>query len=75
MVPYVSRKGKGFDPSVIHPVVGDVIAFEFRSGAHSAVRKLPLPVGTRTSSIDTSQNLTLTILAFGMVALTLVSSL
>ncbi|KAH6911966.1 hypothetical protein BKA70DRAFT_1398031 [Coprinopsis sp. MPI-PUGE-AT-0042] len=32
------RKGKGFDPSVIHPVVGDVIAFEFRSGDHSAVQ-------------------------------------
>ncbi|EAU87522.1 hypothetical protein CC1G_11194 [Coprinopsis cinerea okayama7 len=32
------RKGKGFDPSVIHPIAGDVIAFEFRSGAHSAVQ-------------------------------------
>lgn len=32
------RKGKGFDPSVIHPLVGDVIAFEFRSGDHSAVQ-------------------------------------
>ncbi|TFK29079.1 hypothetical protein FA15DRAFT_691307 [Coprinopsis marcescibilis] len=32
------RKGKGFDPSVIHPIAGDVIAFEFRSGVHSAVQ-------------------------------------
>lgn len=32
------KKGIGFDPSVIHPVAGDVVAFEFRSGAHSAVR-------------------------------------
>lgn len=32
------RKGKGFDPSVIHPMAGDTIAFEFRSGVHSAVQ-------------------------------------
>ncbi|KAF8890689.1 hypothetical protein BD779DRAFT_242935 [Infundibulicybe gibba] len=32
------KKGKGFDPSVIHPVPGDVISFEFRSGAHSVVQ-------------------------------------
>ncbi|KAJ3494645.1 hypothetical protein NLJ89_g10766 [Agrocybe chaxingu] len=33
-----ARKGMGFDPSVIHPVAGDVIAFEFRSGQHSVVQ-------------------------------------
>ncbi|KAF8167693.1 hypothetical protein B0H34DRAFT_682711 [Crassisporium funariophilum] len=32
------KKGLGFDPSAIHPAVGDVIAFEFRSGSHSAVQ-------------------------------------
>lgn len=32
------KKGIGFDPSVIHPVAGDIVTFEFRSGAHSAVR-------------------------------------
>ncbi|KAF5345795.1 hypothetical protein D9756_010865 [Leucocoprinus leucothites] len=32
------KKGIGFDPSVIHPVAGDVVAFEFRSGSHSAVQ-------------------------------------
>ncbi|KAF5325598.1 hypothetical protein D9611_000848 [Ephemerocybe angulata] len=32
------RKGKGFDPSVITPQQGDYIAFEFRSGVHSAVQ-------------------------------------
>ncbi|RXW14393.1 hypothetical protein EST38_g11465 [Candolleomyces aberdarensis] len=32
------RKGMGFDPSVIHPSAGDTIAFEFRSGVHSAVQ-------------------------------------
>ncbi|CAA7265961.1 unnamed protein product [Cyclocybe aegerita] len=32
------RKGMGFDPSVIHPAAGDVIAFEFRSGQHSVVQ-------------------------------------
>lgn len=32
----------GFDPSVIHPAVGDVIAFEFRSGDHSVVRECSL---------------------------------
>jgi plastocyanin len=34
----------GFDPSVIHPQAGDSIVFEFRSGVHSAVRKLNLSV-------------------------------
>lgn len=29
----------GFDPSSIHPQAGDSIVFEFRSGAHSAVRE------------------------------------
>lgn len=32
-----SQKGVGFDPSVIYPVAGDSIVFEFRSGQHSAV--------------------------------------
>ncbi|KIM47799.1 hypothetical protein M413DRAFT_6999 [Hebeloma cylindrosporum] len=32
------KKGIGFDPSAIHPVAGDVIVFEFRSGQHSAVQ-------------------------------------
>ncbi|KAF9464838.1 hypothetical protein BDZ94DRAFT_1161262 [Collybia nuda] len=31
-------KGIGFDPSVIHPVVGDIISWEFRSGQHSVVQ-------------------------------------
>jgi hypothetical protein len=34
-----SKKGIGFDPSVIHPLAGDVVSFEFRSGDHSAVRE------------------------------------
>ncbi|KAJ7657891.1 hypothetical protein DFH06DRAFT_1269340 [Mycena polygramma] len=32
------KKGLGFDPSSIHPAVGDTIVFEFRSGSHSAVQ-------------------------------------
>ncbi|KAK7435911.1 hypothetical protein VKT23_015753 [Stygiomarasmius scandens] len=32
------HKGIGFDPSVIYPVVGDEIVFEFRSGQHSVVQ-------------------------------------
>ncbi|EKM76211.1 hypothetical protein AGABI1DRAFT_87370 [Agaricus bisporus var. burnettii JB137-S8] len=32
------KKGIGFDPSVIHPLAGDVVTFEFRSGEHSAVQ-------------------------------------
>jgi len=32
------KKGIGFDPSVIHPIAGDTVRFEFRSGAHSAVQ-------------------------------------
>lgn len=31
------KKGKGFDPSAIHPIAGDVIAFEFNAGQHSVV--------------------------------------
>jgi hypothetical protein len=33
------KKGLGFDPSVINPVAGDVVVFEFRSGSHSVVRE------------------------------------
>ncbi|KAF5361484.1 hypothetical protein D9758_006229 [Tetrapyrgos nigripes] len=33
----MGKKGIGFDPSVIHPVAGDHIVFEFRSGQHSVV--------------------------------------
>lgn len=36
---FFSKKGIGFDPSVIHPLAGDVVTFEFRSGEHSAVRE------------------------------------
>ncbi|THV02663.1 hypothetical protein K435DRAFT_339963 [Dendrothele bispora CBS 962.96] len=32
------HKGIGFDPSVIYPVAGDEIVFEFRSGQHSVVQ-------------------------------------
>ncbi|TFK37595.1 hypothetical protein BDQ12DRAFT_684945 [Crucibulum laeve] len=32
------KKGLGFDPSSIHPLSGDVINFEFRSGSHSVVQ-------------------------------------
>ncbi|KAK7027613.1 putative SH3 domain protein [Favolaschia claudopus] len=32
------KKGLGFDPSSIHPIAGDVIVWEFRSGSHSAVQ-------------------------------------
>ncbi|KAF7307736.1 SH3 domain-containing protein [Mycena kentingensis (nom. inval.)] len=32
------KKGKGFDPSSIHPAAGDTIVFEFRGGSHSAVQ-------------------------------------
>ncbi|KAF9441727.1 hypothetical protein P691DRAFT_739496 [Macrolepiota fuliginosa MF-IS2] len=32
------KKGIGFDPSVIHPIAGDTVVFEFRGGAHSAVQ-------------------------------------
>ncbi|KAF8064195.1 hypothetical protein FPV67DRAFT_1503895 [Lyophyllum atratum] len=32
------KKGLGFDPSVIHPQVGDTIVWEFRSGQHSVVQ-------------------------------------
>ncbi|KAG5643114.1 hypothetical protein DXG03_001540 [Asterophora parasitica] len=32
------KKGLGFDPSVIHPQVGDIIVWEFRSGQHSVVQ-------------------------------------
>ncbi|KAF5375336.1 hypothetical protein D9615_007989 [Tricholomella constricta] len=32
------KKGIGFDPSVIHPAVGDTIVWEFRSGQHSVVQ-------------------------------------
>ncbi|KAJ3569510.1 hypothetical protein NP233_g5008 [Leucocoprinus birnbaumii] len=45
------QKGVGFDPSVILPVVGDNVRFEFRSGTHSAVQTtfdtpcVPLPGG------------------------------
>jgi plastocyanin len=35
----LSEKGVGFDPSVIHPLAGDVVTFEFRSGDHSVVRE------------------------------------
>lgn len=31
------KKGLGYDPSVIHPTIGDTIVFEFRSGVHSSV--------------------------------------
>ncbi|KAJ7058072.1 hypothetical protein C8F01DRAFT_305970 [Mycena amicta] len=32
------KKGLGFDPSSIHPLSGDTIVFEFRSGSHSVVQ-------------------------------------
>ncbi|KAG6916823.1 hypothetical protein DXG01_005206 [Tephrocybe rancida] len=32
------KKGLGFDPSEIHPAVGDTIVWEFRSGQHSVVQ-------------------------------------
>ncbi|KAG6865310.1 hypothetical protein C0991_003613 [Blastosporella zonata] len=35
------KKGLGFDPSVIHPAVGDTIVWEFRSGQHSVVPNFP----------------------------------
>ncbi|KAF8658415.1 hypothetical protein AX16_001966 [Volvariella volvacea WC 439] len=38
------QKGIGFDPSVINPAAGDTIVFEFRSGAHSVLRKSPSTV-------------------------------
>jgi len=48
------KKGVGFDPSVIHPQVGDVIAFEFRSGKHSVVQStFGYPCQALLGGIDT----------------------
>jgi len=48
------KKGIGFDPSVIHPQVGDVIAFEFRSGQHSVVQStFDNPCTPLSGGIDT----------------------
>ncbi|KAG6890220.1 hypothetical protein C0995_010232 [Termitomyces sp. Mi166 len=48
------KKGLGFDPSVIHPAVGDTIVWEFRSGQHSVVEStFDNPCVGKTNGINT----------------------
>ncbi|GLB44608.1 hypothetical protein LshimejAT787_1702350 [Lyophyllum shimeji] len=57
------KKGVGFDPSVIHPVFGDTIKWEFRSGQHSVVQSTfdnpctPMPGGLNTGVFTVSDSL------------------
>ncbi|KAL0577606.1 hypothetical protein V5O48_004367 [Marasmius crinis-equi] len=57
------KKGVGFDPSVINPVNGDEIIFEFRSGTHSVVQSTfdqpctPKPGGFNSGAKTVADNL------------------
>jgi len=47
------KKGIGFDPSEIHPAVGDTIVWEFRSGQHSVIQSTFANPCTSSGGINT----------------------
>ncbi|PFH50366.1 hypothetical protein AMATHDRAFT_61179 [Amanita thiersii Skay4041] len=57
------KKGKGFDPSVINPMYGDIIRFEFNSGSHSVLQSsydhpcTPLAGGYNSGVLQVSDDL------------------